>query len=610
MCGIIGYTGEKEALPILLDGLKTLEYRGYDSAGVSLCGENGITTVKSKGRIAELERKLQKLSGLGTTCGIGHTRWATHGIPSDENSHPHSTDCLSLVHNGIIENYSELKQELEKEGYRFLSQTDTEVAAKYIDLIYKKTHDPISAVLASTGRFRGSFAFGIVFFDAPDTLYAIRRGSPLIVASGKDGSFIASDIPAILPYSRQYYRLDEDVLAVLDKTEVKFYDRSGAAVTQVCETVTWNAEQAKKGGFPHFMLKEIFDEPEAVRQTLTPRLKDGVPYFGNELLDTERILGIGKIHIVACGTAMHAGLFGKAMVEKLARIPVDVEVASEFRYMDPILKRNDLVILLSQSGETADTLAALRHARSQGIYTLAIVNVVGSSVAREADSVIYTWAGPEISVASTKAYTVQCTLLYMLATRLACAVGRLTVQEVRDHCSALLSDVPLAVKGVLSMCDTVKKTAKKFTEAEHFFFIGRGIDRCLCTEASLKLKEISYIHSEAYAAGELKHGTISLVTDGVPVLALLTVPELAEKMISGIREVKSRGAEVIAVCSSEIAEKFDVPCDHMLKLPPMSPMLAPFPAATLLQLFAYFVAAGKSLDVDKPRNLAKSVTVE
>lgn len=610
MCGIIGYTGEREALPILLDGLKTLEYRGYDSAGVSLCGRDGITTVKSKGRIAELEKKLSGLNGESVTCGIGHTRWATHGIPSDANSHPHSTDRLSLVHNGIIENYSELKRELEKAGYSFSSQTDTEVAAKYIDHIYKKTHDPISAIFDSVCRFRGSFAFGIVFSDTPDTLYAIRRGSPLIAASNENGSFIASDIPAILKYSKQYYRLDEEILAVLGKEEVRFYNKEGAAVTQTCETVTWNAEQAKKGGFPHFMLKEIFDEPEAIRQTLTPHLKDGVPCFGNELLDTDKLLTIGRIHIVACGTAMHAGLFGKSMIEKLARIPVDVEVASEFRYMDPILGKNDLVILLSQSGETADTLAALRHARSQGIYTLAIVNVVDSTVAREADSVIYTWAGPEISVASTKAYTVQCALLYVLALRLACAVGRLTTPEVRAYCSALLSDVPLAVKGVLSMCDTVKETAKHFIRAEHFFFIGRGIDRCLCTEASLKLKEISYIHSEAYAAGELKHGTISLVTDGVPVLALLTVPELAEKMISGIREVKSRGAEVVAVCSSEIASDFDVPCDHMLKLPPISSMLAPFPAATLLQLFAYFIAAEKELDVDKPRNLAKSVTVE
>lgn len=609
MCGIIGYTGKEDALPHLIAGLKTLEYRGYDSSGVAL-QENEILCVKSKGRISELEKKLASYTENHAHCGIGHTRWATHGSPSDINAHPHSAPHLSLVHNGIIENYSEIKRELEEKGYNFISQTDTEIAAKLIDSFYSQSKDPLSAIFSAIQKMRGSFAFGIIFDDIKDKIFAVRRDSPLIVSTNGHGAFIASDIPAILKYSSEYFRLDENIVAVLDGKSVEFFNSEQKRVDQRSERVSWSAEEAKKGGFPHFMLKEIFETPAAVRKTLSPRIKSGRPCFDSPLIDSDKILDFSSIHIVACGTAMHAGLFGKYMLEKLARIPVNVEIASEFRYKDPILNEKDLVILLSQSGETADTLAALRHAKGRGIHTLAIVNVMDSSVAREADEVIYTLAGPEIAVASTKAYSVQCALLYLLALRFANARGRLDEKEMSDICRSLISELPDAIEKTLKMQDEAKDTASRFSNAKHFFYIGRGIDLYLCAEASLKLKEISYIHSESYAAGEMKHGTISLITENTPVLALMTEAQLAEKMISGIREVKSRGAFVIAVCSHEIAETYDIPSDVILKLPDVSALSAPFCATVLLQLFAYYIADGRSLDVDKPRNLAKSVTVE
>lgn len=609
MCGIIGYTGKENALPHLIAGLKTLEYRGYDSSGVALQGSETLC-IKSKGRISELEEKLASVRPEASSCGIGHTRWATHGSPSDINAHPHSTERLSLVHNGIIENYSEIKSELEEKGYKFISQTDTEIAAGLIDFFYSQTKDPISSIFSATRKMRGSFAFGIIFNDIKGKIFAIRRDSPLIVSSNENGAFLASDIPAILKHSSSYFRLDENIVAVLDGKSIEFFNSELQKVEQRRDPVLWSSEEAKKGGFPHFMLKEIFETPNAIKKTLSPRISTGLPHFDCPLIDTDKILDFSAIHIVACGTAMHAGLFGKYMLEKLARIPVCVEIASEFRYADPILNKNDLVILLSQSGETADTLAALRHAKAKGIHTLAIVNVMDSSVAREADEVIYTLAGPEIAVASTKAYSVQCALLYLLALRFSLSRGLLKQEELKAICSSLISDLPRAIEETLKLQDEAKATASRFTDTEHFFYIGRGIDRYLCTEASLKLKEISYIHSEAYAAGELKHGTISLITDDTPVLALLTESELAEKMISGIREVKSRGAFVIAVCSHKIAQNYDVPCDVMLKLPDVDPTFAPFCATILLQLFAYFLSDSKGLDVDKPRNLAKSVTVE
>ncbi len=609
MCGIIGYTGTQKCVPILLEGLRTLEYRGYDSAGIAMQEEGGITTVKTKGRLSVLEEKLTGYTA-DANCGIGHTRWATHGEPSDINSHPHTTENLALVHNGIIENYAEIGEMLRGAGYSFVSETDTESAAKLLDMFYCRSHDPLDAIHRACKVIRGSYAFGIVFHDIENKIFAVRKDSPLIVAKDSTGALIASDIPAILKYTREYYRLDEGVIAEISPDEIHFYNEENEEITETPETVDWNVEQAQKGGYAHFMLKEIHEEPEALRKTLEPRIVNGLPVFGIEQLDSDFLSRFGGIHIVACGTAMHAGLIGKAVIEKLARIPVNVEIASEFRYRDPILLPNDLVILLSQSGETADTLAALRHAKAQGIYTLAIVNVIGSSVAREADSVLYTWAGPEIAVASTKAYSVQCSLLYLLALRLALVKKTLKEDEVKDICSCMLEKLPAVISETLALSDKVYEAASHLVASEHAFYIGRDMDWALCTEASLKLKEISYIHSESYAAGELKHGTISLVTDGTPVIALTTVSKVCEKTVSGIREVKSRGAYVISVCSKELAERYSIPCDEQIIIPEIDELLLPFPAVTVLQLLAYHVSALKGLDVDKPRNLAKSVTVE
>lgn len=610
MCGIIGYTGAKDTVKILLDGLETLEYRGYDSAGIALYTPSGIRTIKSKGKLAALAEKLKDFGQINSGCGIGHTRWATHGEPSDRNSHPHFTENLALVHNGIIENYAELSVLLEANGYRFLSETDTEVAAKLIDMLYLKYKNPLKSIFEAAEIIRGSYAFGIVFADIPNTIYAIRKDSPLIVAKSRDGGMIASDIPAILAHTKEYYRLEEGVIAKITKDEIRFYGNDFSDVGQKTEKIDWDVEQAQKGGYPHFMIKEIHEEPDAVRKTISPRIKKGLPFFDSEALDTEFINHFEAIHIVACGTAMHAGLVGKAIIEKLARIPVNVEIASEFRYRDPILEKNDLVILLSQSGETADTLAALRHAKSKGIYTLAIVNVIGSSVAREADSVMYTRAGPEIAVASTKAYTVQCALLYLLAVRLAMVKGKINDTEAISLCSDILTRAPEAIESALKLEEKIMNCAKSFVTAEHLFFIGRGIDYAIATEASLKLKEISYIHSEAYAAGELKHGTISLITEGTPVIAITTEKALCEKTISGIREVKSRGAHVLSVCTKSLSEQYNIPCDDMIVIPDTKEGLELFPASTVLQLFAYSVSYAKGLNVDKPRNLAKSVTVE
>lgn len=609
MCGIIGYTGSESTVPILLDGLKTLEYRGYDSSGIAV-QEEKLTTVKARGRLSVLEEKLRDHTALNATCGIGHTRWATHGEPSDINSHPHTTENLALVHNGIIENYAEIAEMLKAAGYTFVSETDTETAAKLIDMFYLKSHDPVDAILSAIKVIRGSYAFGIIFADIPDVIYAVRKDSPLIVAVGNGGGLIASDIPAILRYTKKYYRLEEGIIAQIGKNDVTFYNERKEKVSQNIEEVDWDVEQAQKGGFPHFMLKEIHEEPEAIRKTLEPRIVGGLPHFGIEKLDGDFLSEFGGIHIVACGTAMHAGLIGKSVIEQLARVPVNVEIASEFRYRNPILRKNDLVILLSQSGETADTLAALRHAKSNGVYTMAIVNVIGSSVAREADSVLYTWAGPEIAVASTKAYSVQCSLLYLLALKLALVNKKMSEDKVRDICEKMLTEIPAAITKALELNNKICACASKLISTEHVFYIGRGIDWALGTEASLKLKEISYIHSESYAAGELKHGTISLITDGTPVIAITTVPEIFEKTVSGVREVKSRGAYVISVCSEALAKQYSLPCDDQLIVPDIDELFAVFPAATVLQLLAYHVSALKGLDVDKPRNLAKSVTVE
>lgn len=608
MCGIIGFTGNKNCVPILLDGLGTLEYRGYDSAGVAVETSCGVVSIKSKGRLEALRERLATHPIEGN-CGIGHTRWATHGAPSDINSHPHSAPSLTLVHNGIIENYAELKIELERIGYTFISDTDTEVAAMQLDLRYKETHDPVKALFAVSKDLRGSFAFGVIFNDHPHKLYAMRRDSPLIVAKTSDAGLIASDIPAILAHTRTYYRPGEDVVVVLDGSNIRFVLENGENSDIKAECVEWDVEAAKKMGYPHFMLKEINEEPEAIRKTVAPRLRDGLPFFDIPLIDSGELSNIGTIHIVACGTAMHAGLYGKAMIEKYARIRVNVDIASEFRYCNPILAENDLVILISQSGETADTLAALRLAKERGIRTLAIVNVVGSSVAREADDVIYTWAGPEIAVASTKAYMVQCSVLTLFAVRLALAGCKLDEITAREICETFSEEIPTSISNVIAQSDMLDSIAEKLHTHEHIFYIGRGIDSLLCTEGALKLKEISYIHCESYAAGELKHGTISLVEDGTPIIAVITDESLCEKMISGIREVKSRGAFVVAIVSEAVAKNYTIPADEIISIPSKT-VNAPLPAMTALQLIAYKTSARKGLDVDCPRNLAKSVTVE
>ncbi len=604
----------EDSVPYLLGGLRALEYRGYDSAGIAVSTENGIITVKTRGRIDALEERIRSSDGAPIgRCGIGHTRWATHGAPSDVNSHPHRAENLALVHNGIIENYSEIEEILRKKGYSFESDTDTERAAKLIDHYFAELGDPVKAIWRATEEIRGSYAFGVIFDSLPDRMFAIRKDSPLIVAVGKTGCFIASDIPAILGKAEDCYQLDEGIIAIVSGDKIDFLDRSGASRPQKKLCIDLDIEQAQKGGFPHFMLKEIYEEPEAVRKTLSGRIgADSLPFFGVDKLDSEEISKFKNIHIVACGTAMHAGLIGKNIIERLARVPVYVDIASEFRYRDPILSKDDLVILLSQSGETADTLAALRHAKSKGVYTLSIVNVIGSSVARESDSVLYTLAGPEISVASTKAYSVQCALLYLFAVRLAMAHKSISENEAKELCASLLHHVPAYIDSALMLCDKIKAMAGDFLESENLFFIGRGIDSALCSEASLKLKEISYIHSEAYAAGELKHGTISLISDGTPVIAIMTVSALAEKMISGIREVASRGARVLIITTKEIAEKFALPAEKIITVDCNfgDELFAPFAVTTCFQMLAYHVSALRGNDVDKPRNLAKSVTVE
>lgn len=612
MCGIIGYTGGENAVPRLLEGLSALEYRGYDSAGIAVfdVATNAMRVVKSKGRLAVLEDKINHLSEtLAANCGIGHTRWATHGEPSDVNSHPHGTPRVYIVHNGIIENYTEIKAFLVDNGYTFESETDTETAAKLIDYFFVTCGDPVEALGKASAKLNGSYAIGAIFADHPGVIYAIRKDNPLIIAVSEHGNFIASDIPAVLKYTNTYYRIDEGEIAVIDAERVTVLDRDRNPIEKPLEKADWDIESAEKGGYPHFMIKEIHEEPDAILKTVRPRVKNGMPDFDIPELDDKRLASFDRIHIVACGTAMHAGLVGKYAAEKLARVPVNVEIASEFRYKDPILGKNDLVVIVSQSGETADTLAALRLAKAQGVYTLAIVNVAGSSIAREADSVIYTWAGPEIAVASTKAYTVQLAVMYLFALRLAYACGKLDSETLKAYTAELLDSAPKMIQKALDTEAACAAIAKKYKNNSDIFFLGRGVDYALSMEAALKLKEISYIHCEAYAAGELKHGTISLITDGTPVFALMNHAGLYEKMLSNIKEVRARGARVILLCS----EQMQIPdgiADDVLRVPQMSELFMPLPAATLSQLIAYYTSLYLGLDVDKPRNLAKSVTVE
>ena len=606
MCGIVGYVGKRNAQDVLLDGLEKLEYRGYDSAGVALALEGGIRVVKSKGRLAELRKRLAVEALARSGCGIGHTRWATHGEPSDVNSHPHSTPRVSIVHNGIIENYGVLKERLMAKGYTFESETDTEVLVKLIDSCYEG--EPLKALRAALAMVRGSYALAVLFRDFPDTLFAVKQESPLIVGWGEAENFIASDIPALLKYTRRYSVLEEGDMAVVNADGIRFYNEFAEPVEREVLTANWDQEAAEKGGYPHFMLKEINEQPAAITATVSPRVENGLPDLRVPELTDERLRRIGTVHLVGCGTAMHAGMVGKAAIEALARVPAQVEIASEFRYRNPILRPEDLVIIISQSGETSDTLAALKLAKSRGVPVLAIVNVVGSSIARAADYVMYTYAGPEIAVASTKAYMVQMCVLYLFALRLAYARGMQTDAEIRRLTAELLRAGEV-IKPRLADCEQIKYLASRFVNTQSCFFIGRGFDYSLSLEGSLKLKEISYVHSDAYAAGELKHGTISLVTDGVPVIALATQKQVYEKTISNAKETKSRGAKVLLFTTQDAVVPDGV-ADYVVRLDDYDDLLMPLQLIVPLQLFAYYMAVLRGCDVDKPRNLAKSVTVE
>lgn len=606
MCGIVGYVGKRECTEVLLDSLAKLEYRGYDSAGIAVMENGEIKTQKSKGKISDLIAKMDAEGRLSGHCGIGHTRWATHGEPSDINSHPHGNANVTIVHNGIIENYKKIKEFLEKKGYTFESQTDTETVAKLLDCFYEG--NPLSTIQRVLDEIEGSYALGIMFRDYPNRIYAVRKDSPLIVAVGEDEAFIASDVPAILKYTKNYYLLEQDEIAVLDNGKVEFYDDHGAPVKKQMLVADFDEEAAKKGNFPHYMIKEIHEQPTAVRTTITPRIADCMPCLEECGMTYERLRNYNNIFVVACGTAMHAGLVGKYVIEKIARVPVTVDVASEFRYRDPILTDKDLVILVSQSGETADTLEALRLAKKNKADTLAIVNVKGSSIARTADMVIYTHAGPEISVASTKAYMVQLSVFYLIAFSLAYAVGKIT----KDECIRLTSElqnVPYVIEEILKKPDECQYVASQLVNSENLLYIGRGLDYALSMEGSLKLKEISYIHSESYAAGELKHGTISLVTDGMPVIAVATQRDLFDKTVSNVKEVKARGAYVVLVTHEGKQVDKDV-ADYKIGLPTIDDLLMPMTAVVPLQLIAYYTSVLRGNDVDKPRNLAKSVTVE
>ena len=606
MCGIVGYAGKRSAQDVLLDGLEKLEYRGYDSAGVALAQEGGIRVVKSKGRLDVLRQKLAVQALAESSCGIGHTRWATHGEPSDVNSHPHSTPRVSIVHNGIIENYGALKERLAARGYTFESETDTEVLVKLIDSCYHG--EPLQALHEALGMVRGSYALAVLFKDFPDTIFAVKKESPLIVGWGEGENFVASDIPALLKYTRDYSVLEEGDLAVVTAQGIRFYNAFGEPVERQRLTADWDQEAAEKGGYPHFMLKEINEQPAAITATVSPRVEDGLPDLRIPELTDERLRSIGMVHLVACGTAMHAGMVGKVAIETLARVPAEVDIASEFRYRDPILNKDDLVIIISQSGETSDTLAALKLAKSRGVPVLAIVNVVGSSIARAADYILYTYAGPEIAVASTKAYVVQMCVLYLFALRLAYARGKLEEAETKRLTAELLRAGEV-IKPRLDDCEQIKYLASRFVNTQSCFFIGRGFDYALSLEGSLKLKEISYVHSDAYAAGELKHGTISLITDGVPVIALATQKQVYEKTISNARETKSRGARVILFTTKDAVVPEGV-ADYIVRLDEYEDLLMPLQLIVPLQLFAYYMAVLRGCDVDKPRNLAKSVTVE
>lgn len=608
MCGIVGYIGEQQAAPILLDGLSKLEYRGYDSAGIAVYNGTDIEMVKSMGRLKVLDELTHGGSTLPGTAGIGHTRWATHGSPSDINAHPHFNrdGSIVVVHNGIIENYLKLRKKLENKGYEFVSETDTEVIAHLLDYYYKG--DPLEAIVKIMHRMEGSYALGIMFQEHPKQVYAVRKDSPLIVGKSQVGNFIASDVPAVLKYTRSVYFIENEEIVRMTNDSVEFFNVDEEVLEKTPTTIEWDISAAEKGGYEFFMLKEMYEQPKAVTDTLSPRLKDGDIVIEELGMTDEEIKAIKKIMIVACGSAYHTGVTSKYVFEGLARIPVEVDVASEFRYRDPILEEGTLVVVISQSGETADTLAALRESKKRGAKVLGIVNVVGSSIAREADNVMYTWAGPEIAVATTKAYSAQLIALYLLAMKFGNVRGTVNDTQLQDMIEDLKA-LPAQVEMLLNNKEKIQRFANRYLAAKDVFFIGRGIDYAISMEGSLKLKEISYIHSEAYAAGELKHGTISLIEEGTLVASVLTQKDLYKKMISNMVEVGTRGAFVLAVTCEDNTE-VEKAADYVVYIPETNKYFTNSLAIIPLQLFGYYIAVGRGCDVDKPRNLAKSVTVE
>lgn len=608
MCGIVGYIGDQQAAPILLDGLEKLEYRGYDSAGIAVYDGEKINVIKAQGRLKVLRELSHDGELLPGTLGIGHTRWATHGAPSDRNAHPHFNQdrTIAVVHNGIIENYLKLKKKLEKKGYNFVSETDTEIIAQLLDYYYDG--NPLRAITKVMHRMEGSYALGIIFSDHPDELYAVRKDSPLIVGHTKGGSIIASDVPAVLKYTRDVVFIENEEIVRMTEDQMEFFNVDEEAIEKETVHIDWDVNAAEKGGYEHFMLKEMYEQPKAITDTFSPRLKDGKIVIEELGLSDEDIRAIRKIMIVACGSAYHTGMTSKYVFEGLARIPVEVDLASEFRYRDPILEEGTLLIVVSQSGETADTLAALREAKSKGVRVLGIVNVVGSSIAREADNVMYTWAGPEIAVATTKAYSAQLIALYLLAMKFAHVRGKLSDEGLAGMIEEM-KELPAQVEMMLNNQNKIQKFANRYLAARSIFFIGRGIDYAISLEGSLKLKEVSYIHSEAYAAGELKHGTISLIEEGTLVCAVLTQEELYKKTISNMVEVRTRGAFVMAITNVDNTE-VEKAADYVVYIPKTNKYFTNSLAIVPLQLFGYYVAVGRGCDVDKPRNLAKSVTVE
>lgn len=612
MCGIVGFVGDMAAAPVLLDGLEKLEYRGYDSVGIAVSAskdkENKIEVIKAKGRLQVLREMTDNGNAVPGTCGIGHTRWATHGEPSVVNSHPHFTKDKSIVviHNGIIENYQELKAHLEKKGYEFISQTDTEVIAHLLHYYY--AGNPLEAIAKVMGRVRGSYALGMLFKDQPETIYAVRKDSPMIVGHSDKGNFIASDVPAILKYTKNVCFIQNMEIVKLTKEEIHFYDVDQEEISKEFSQIEWDAEAAEKGGFEHFMLKEIYEQPKAVADTISPRIKEGKIVIDELELTDDEIKSISRIQMIACGSAYHVCMSAKYVLEDMARIAVDVDLASEFRYRNPVMTENTLVIIVSQSGETADSLAALREAKKNGFKVLGIVNVVGSSIAREADSVFYTWAGPEISVATTKAYSTQLAAMYLIGIYFGKVRGTISERQYKKYLKEIQT-LPEKIKRILDEKERIQWFANKFSHSHDIFFIGRGLDYATSLEGSLKLKEISYIHSEAYAAGELKHGTISLIEDGILVVGVATQTELFEKVVSNMVEVKSRGAYILGLTSYGNYAIEDT-ADFTIYVPKTMECFATSLAVIPLQLLAYYVSVAKGLDVDKPRNLAKSVTVE